>query len=406
MLYNLVLLLACVSAKKKYNVIVESTQIQMADVDSGVLAVLDKEDLVLTTTKFGYTLELSDKTAKKLKNHPKVKYFEEDKEVRIASFLVNDVATPYHSNSYVTTFVFQKNSPWGLSRISGHVDTYEYIKGGGKDVIVYVLDTGVDESHPEFGGRAKLKYNVVNGSPNTDEQGHGTHCAGVIGSKTFGVAKDVNIVGVKVLDRHGAGSISRLVEGIDFVVDDYLDEVSMFLNGESKYSKKPSGVVSMSIGGEKSEILNYLIRSVSEKYGVHFSTAAGNEHKDACKYSPSSSSTSLTVGASDVMNQVAKFSNNGECVDLYAPGVDIESTWPGNQTRIASGTSMATPHVAGIMAVYLGLVDFTPEDLKKRIWLDSESVIVSEQFWSIFSGRQRLASLTQLYDRLKTHKTG
>lgn len=400
-------MLACTWAKKKYNIIVDSAQLHIADTSNSLLAALDKEDLVLKTTKFGYTLELSDRTAKKLKSHPNVKYFEEDKEVRMAHFLVKDEnkTTPHSLNAYAMTFILQKNSPWGLSRISGHIDTYEYIKDGGRDVITYVLDTGLDEGHSEFQGRARMKYNAVNGSPNIDEQGHGTHCAGVIGAKTFGVAKEVNIVGVKVLDRHGAGSISRLIEGVDFVVDDYLEEVSKFLSGESKYSRKPSGVVSMSIGGEKSELLNYLIRSISEKYGLHFSTAAGNDHRDACKYSPSSSSTSLTVGASNIMDRVAKFSNNGECVDLYAPGVDIESTWPGNQTRVVSGTSMATPHVAGIMAVYLGLADFTPEDLKKRIRLDSENVIVGEQFWSIFSDRQRLASLTRLYDRLKSHKT-
>lgn len=382
-------LLTVFCKKKKYNIVLNSnTQ------SSNVFSILEKDDLVLSNSKMVYTLELSERSAKKLKRHPGVKIMEEDKEIKMASYkIVED-----DNNARKDVFSFQRNSPWGLSRISGHIDTYEYIKDGGKDVTVYVLDTGIDENHPEFEGRAKLKFNGVYGSPFTDEQGHGTHCAGIIGSKTYGVAKKSTLVGVKVLDKNGAGTISRLISGIDFVIDDY----NKLLKQNIKNERRPSAVVNMSIGGEKSEILNYLIGEVSNTYGIHFSTAAGNEHKDACKFSPSSSSISFTIGASDSEDRVAVFSNKGKCVDFYAPGVGIESTWPGGKTKIVSGTSMASPHVAGMMAIYLGFLDFSPNDLKKRMSLDAEdSVILEGTVFGIFSNKKPFASLTTLYKRLK-----
>lgn len=407
MMFYLVLLFTLVTAKKKYNVVV------MPDADNSVLGVLGRDDLVLKTTRVGYTLELSDRTAKKLKKHPKIKYFEEDAPIHMAEFITVEnpsIFTLFQEKSSIIrllgekppaiTFNLQKNTTWGLSRISGHVDSYEYIEDGGKDVIVYIMDSGVDDKNPEFEGRAEMKYNAVEGSPMIDEHGHGTHCAGTIASRSFGVAKAAKIVGVKILDKHGFGAVSLLMTGIDYVIEDYLERIDKYDRGESEFTRIPRAVVNMSIGGTKSQVLNHIIERAMHNYGIHFSTAAGNDSKDACAFSPSSS-VSLTVGASTRKNDIASFSNRGSCVDLYAPGVGIESTWLDNKTKVASGTSMAAPHVSGMMAVYLGLADFTPSELKKRIKMDAENVIVGSSVRKAFRAKNGLASLISLYDRLK-----
>jgi len=429
MFYILSIFLALASTKKKYNIIVDSDQ----GGSESILNMLGNEDLVLKTTRVGYTLELSEETAKKLKKHRHVKYIEEDMKVEMATFrFARDNSeyghrlhgrsyskgSPYsksHEKPYIKMpslwltdnskfeslrFILQRNAPWGLSRITGHIDSYEYIEQGGKDVIVYILDTGVDESNPEFEGRAEMKYNTIDGTPMRDEQGHGTHCAGTIGSRTYGVAKAARLVGVKVLDKRGVGAVSYLLAGIDYVIEDYLTRLEEYEGGRGRFSRRPAAVVNMSIGGGKSTVLNYLVMRASEKYGIHFSTAAGNEHKDACGFSPSSS-VSLTTGATTRADGVARFSNDGACVDVYAPGVGIESTWLNHETRLASGTSMAAPHVSGMMAVYLSLADFTPEELRRRIQMDSELVVGGGEFWGILGAKKGLASFKRLYERLK-----
>ncbi|KAM0679960.1 proteinase B [Glugoides intestinalis] len=400
-----------IALAKKYNVILENPTFDGVYANSfndDIFQLLDEKDKVLKKTHFGYTLDLSEKTMRKLEKHPRIIHIEEDQEVKIATYktfdkfmnnyqykLGNNYKDPlgFMDREKKIHFMLQKNTPWGLSRISGQVSGYEYISKSGKGVTVYVLDTGVDDRHQEFEGRAKMKYNFVENSPYNDEHGHGTHCAGVIGAKTYGIAKQARIVGIKVLDRKGFGSISRLIEGINAVVEDHLEERSM--------DPFRTAVVNMSIGGRKSKVLNHIVEYVSRMYKIHFATAAGNDGDDACDFSPSSSSTALTVGALNMMNQITNFSNQGACVDIYAPGVKILSTWPGQEARLATGTSMATPHVAGIMAVYLGLADFTPEELKKRIMLDSEKTAIGERRWVFFTKKERLVSLENLYNRLK-----
>lgn len=408
MIFFLITLSSCL---KRYNVIAEhDSEIITAENKNHprILDMLSPDDGNIKKTKVGYTMDLSEKTLKKVKKHPRIKHIEEDKEVRIADFEIQQTNL---------TFSLQKNTTWGLSRISGHNNVYEYLQNGGENVIAYVLDTGVDIYHPEFEGRAFFRYNAVENSPDTDEQGHGTHCAGVIASKNYGVAKKARIYGVKILDKNGYGSISKLIEGIDFVIDDvssmrkqisYGNILDYFEKSQEKgfstVNKNSQIVVNMSVGGEKSVALNYAISHASREFKIHFSTAAGNDHKDACRYSPSSSSISLTIGASDSKDFIADFSNKGECVNLFAPGVGILSTWPGNSIKIASGTSMATPHVAGIMAVYLSLVDFSPEELKNRILADAELTVKEQGFLPYFSKKKPFASLKLLYDRLKSIK--
>lgn len=442
MKYFVYILPSAIMAVKRYNVI---TDLTFAEGDVGLKSKENvsikslfesAEDRLVKNTQFGFTLDLTEGTQKKLKKHPKIILIEEDKPVKTAvntfsstvgNIPENILNSTLMKSSFATeeqvSFVLQKVSSWGLSKISGHANGYyEYIEGGGKDVNVYILDTGIDEDHPEFEGRARMGYNAVEYSQNTDENGHGTHCAGIIGSKTFGVAKGVNLIGVKVLDREGQGMISKIVEGIDFVIRDIVDQnynfgsKTRFLNERDIFKfplsflnnpttpKRIRAVVNMSIGGERSKILNHVIREASVKYGIHFSTAAGNENKDACEFSPSSSSMGLTIGASDADDRIARFSNSGVCVDLYAPGTFIRSTWPNNGTRIASGTSMATPHVAGIMAIYLGLSDFEPDELKERIVQDSSDAIdgLKISFWPFSRQLMPFASLKKLYDRIKT----
>lgn len=406
-----VLCILSVVLSKKYNVILENATFDGVYANSqheDIFRLLDGKDKILKKTHFGYTLDLSEKTVRKLRKHPKIIHVEEDQEIKIADFktfhnFIHTYPQNFRRNDPFgfirrekqVHFMQQKNTPWGLSKIVGQESGYEYIARSGKGVSVYILDTGIDDGHLEFEGRAQMKYNFVEGSPDTDEHGHGTHCAGVIGGKTYGVAKQVKMVGIKVLDEKGLGSISRLIEGLNAVIEDHLYERSI--------DPFRTAVVNMSIGGKKSKALNHIVEYATRMYKIHFATAAGNDANDACNFSPSSSSTALTVGASNMINYVADFSNHGACVDIYAPGVKILSTWLGQEARLASGTSMATPHVAGIMAVYLGLADFTPEELKKRIMLDSENTVIGERNWLFFSKRERLVSLQSLYNRLKDY---
>lgn len=330
-------------------------------------------------------------------------------------------------------FIMQENAPWGLSILSGHKTAYEYIPNGGKNVNVYVIDTGIDISHPDFGGRAIWGYNAVEGTPDRDEHGHGTHCAGIIGGESTGIARAANVIAVKTLNSRGEGLISSMIEGIEFVIRDHQKRSANFyeklyddiysrgygkdtvfdgFNGIFKKDRSmPKAVVSLSLGGFKSGALNFAIQYASRSAGIHFATAAGNENQNACNFSPASAPNSITVGATRRNNRIASFSNTGKCVDLYAPGVDINSTWPNGRYRTVSGTSMATPHVAGVMAIYLGLVDFKPCDLKERILKDTKRIVRDKSsvnaipwFLDFNSGegvKKPMASLEKLYYRLK-----
>lgn len=328
------------------------------------------------------------------------------------------------STMEILDFVVQSDAPWGLARISGSDGGYEYIDQGGKHVNAYVLDTGIDIGHPEFEGRAAWGYNAVTGSPDEDENGHGTHCAGTIAGKTFGVAKGATVIAVKVLNKEGEGMVSNMIGGIEFVIKDHQRRIEAFLErkAEARGLKKgpadllrsirellaksedsPWAVVNLSLGGAKSVALNFAIHYANKFMGVHFATAAGNDHENACGFSPASAYNAITVGASDPSDHIATFSNVGDCVDLYAPGVEIESAWPGGGTKTISGTSMASPHVVGVIALYLGLYPFSMEGLPLRILNDAEEAVtepaVDEE--DIPTVKLPLVSLRKLHDRLK-----
>ncbi len=198
----------------------------------------------------------------------------------------------------------------------------------------YIIDTGLDTYHSEFGGRARNVFDAFGGN-GQDCNGHGTHVGGTVGGSTYGVAKGVALRGVKVLDCQGSGSYSGIIAGFDWV---------------RQNAVKPA-VANASLGGGYSSAVNNAATNLANS-GVHLSVAAGNDNQDACNYSPASAPGALSVAASDSGDRKASFSNYGSCTDLYAPGVSITSARMGGGATAMSGTSMASPHVAGVAALY------------------------------------------------------
>jgi len=242
----------------------------------------------------------------------------------------------------INALTTQTGAPWGLGRISHRErpsTDYIYDTSAGEGVKVYVIDTGIYIGHSQFGGRATWGANFVD-TDNTDGNGHGTHCAGTIGGSTYGVSKKASLVAVKVLDKTGSGSNSGVISGIQWVANN-----------------APAGsVLSMSLGGSFSAATNNAVAAAVSK-GVTSVVAAGNSNANAANYSPASEPSAITVGAIDQNDARASFSNFGSLLDIFAPGVNILSSWIGSTTatNTISGTSMATPHVAGLAAYLIKL---------------------------------------------------
>lgn len=255
-------------------------------------------------------------------------------------------AAPVDAASADSIDTTQTGATWGLDRLDQRnlplSGTFTYNRNG-TGVRAYVIDTGIHTSHTQFGGRASYGYDAVDGSlPADDCNGHGTHVAGTIGGSTYGVAKGVRLIAVRVLNCSGSGSNSGVIAGINWV--------------RSQKQANPSVpmVANMSLGGSYSSALNTAVTNAING-GVSFVVAAGNSNANACNYSPASASGTITVGATTSTDTRASYSNYGSCVDIFAPGSSITSAWytSNTATAVLSGTSMATPHVVGVVALYL-----------------------------------------------------
>ncbi len=269
----------------------------------------------------GFAATLSPGAVAILQSLPEVAYIEQDAVVSLA-----------------TT---QSGATWGIDRIDQRSlplsGTYTYTSTG-SGVTAYIIDTGILTSHSQFGGRAAVSYDAVgDGRNGIDCNGHGTHVSGTVGGSTYGVAKGVQLRAVRVLNCSGSGTNSGVIAGMNWVASNHVAKA----------------VANMSLGGGYSSAVNTAATNMVNS-GVFLAVASGNSNADACNSSPASAAGTITVNASSSTDARATFSNYGGCTDVYAPGVNITSAWIGSTsaTNTISGTSMATPHVTGVGALY------------------------------------------------------
>ena len=268
----------------------------------------------------GFAAEMSEEAALALSTDPRVAYVEED--------------------AVVSTDVTQTNPPWGLDRIDQRdrplSATYTY-NWTGSGVRVYIIDTGILTAHTQFGGRASAVFDV-NGGNGQDCNGHGTHVAGTVGGSTYGVAKGVMLRGVKVFQCANTTSTANIIAGVNWVTANRI----------------LPAVANMSVGGPASSSMDTAVQNLINS-GVTVAVAAGNSNgANACNFSPARVAAAITVGSTTTTDARSSFSNIGTCLDLFAPGSGIQSAWWTSTTATAtlSGTSMASPHVAGVAALY------------------------------------------------------
>ena len=273
----------------------------------------------------GFSVRMTEARAKQLAANPAVAYVEADQAVHLAAT--------------------QPNPPsWGLDRIDQRnlplSNSYSYDDTAGAGVRAYIIDTGIRFTHQTFGGRATSGFDAIDGGTADDCHGHGTHVAGTVGGSQYGVAKAVSLTAVRVLNCSGSGTTAQVVAGIDWVT--------------GNHAAGQPAVANMSLGGgANTSIDNAVVNSIND--GVSYAIAAGNSNANACNSSPARVAAAITVGATDINDQRASFSNFGTCLDIFAPGVNITSSWSTSDTatNTISGTSMATPHVAGAAALFL-----------------------------------------------------
>lgn len=251
----------------------------------------------------------------------------------LTTSILGDFTSEYESDVSIDKY------QWGLDRIDQNrlpLDKNNYEpKYTGKDIDVYIVDTGIDIEHPEFEGRAF--HGISFYGPLNDDHGHGTHVASTVAGKTVGVAPEANVIGVKVLNNRGSGSTINVIKGIEWIVNNY------------KKTKKCS-VINMSLGGGKSSLLNNAVEQ-AYRQGIVVVVSAGNENNDASRYSPASAKNAITVGSCNEDDERSYFSNYGEDVDIFAPGSDIVGAKMDSKKYIKkSGTSMSAPHVSGAVA--------------------------------------------------------
>ncbi|MEV4756444.1 S8 family peptidase [Micromonospora sp. NPDC049559] len=298
----------------------------------------------------GFEVRLPERAAKRLAADPSVRYVQQNHTVRITG---TQAPTP----------------SWGLDRLDQRNlplnNSYTY-PNNGAGVRAYIIDTGIRFSHNDFGGRAVSGFDAVDGGTADDGNGHGTHVAGTVGGSTYGVAKGVTLVGVRVLDNGGSGTYDGVIAGIDWVTGDH--------------DPGERAVANMSLGGGFSQAVNDAV-TASIADGVVFGVAAGNDYgANACNVSPASTPNAITVGATESNDAKASYSNIGTCLDIFAPGTGITSSWftSNTATNTISGTSMATPHVVGSAALVLAAnPSYTPQQVRDKLVNDATSNVVT-----------------------------
>ncbi|KAI0753438.1 peptidase S8/S53 domain-containing protein [Daedaleopsis nitida] len=333
----------------------------------------------------GYAGRFSSGTVDQIRTMPEVEYIEHDQVVRT---LEVERYGEFETQKHAT----QNGAPWGLARVSHRskltfstFTKYEYDADGGSGVDVYVIDTGINVNHVEFEGRASWGKTIPSNDVDEDGNGHGTHCAGTIASRAYGVAKAANVIAVKVLGSNGSGTMSDVVGGVVWAAEQAAAKAQAALEEFKKTGKTShkGSVANMSLGGGKSRALDDTVNKAVDA-GMHFAVAAGNDNRDACNNSPAAAEKAITVGASTFGDERAYFSNHGPCVDVFAPGLNIKSTYIGSNTSITtmSGTSMASPHTAGLLAYLLSLYpigkfnptivpDLVPLPMQERVFSTS-----------------------------------
>ena len=289
----------------------------------------------------GFAGAMSERAARDLAADPAVAYVEQDGAVSLAA-----TQTPVPS--------------WGLDRIDQRdlpLDNSYTYPNTASNVRAYIIDTGIRITHQDFGGRAVWGTNTTGDGINTDCHGHGTHVSGTVGGSTYGVAKAVQLTAVKVLNCAGSGSFAGVAAGIDWVT--------------GNHAAGAAAVANMSLGAAGSDTAteNAVRNSIAD--GVVYAIASGNSNSDACNFTPARVAEAITVNASDINDNRASFSNFGTCTDIFGPGVNITSAWNTSDTatNTISGTSMATPHVAGGAALILGATpSLTPAQVATQMF--------------------------------------
>ncbi|MGB2569378.1 S8 family peptidase [Micromonospora citrea] len=337
-----------------YIVVFKDAAVNRADVAKTARALADEHDGAVARTYRnalrGFEARLSEAEARQLAADPSVRYVQQNHTVRI-------------------TGTQSPTSSWGLDRLDQRAlplnNSYTY-PNTGSGVKAYIIDTGIRTSHSDFGGRAISGFDSVDGGTADDCNGHGTHVAGTVGGTSYGVAKGVTLVGVRVLDCEGSGTNAGVIQGVDWVTGDH--------------AAGQLAVANMSLGGGFDQALNDAVaRSIAD--GVTYGLAAGNDSgANACNSSPASTPAGITVGSTTNTDARSSFSNIGSCLDIFAPGSSITSAWhTGNTaTNTISGTSMATPHVVGAAALVLAAnPSFTPQQVRDKLVTDATSNVVT-----------------------------